>query len=68
MVNRQHMTAALIDSRDFLAAKRCAETEVLLPVSLSRTIGCGIRLFYRSSPRLPPLARRPPESAYSQTE
>ena len=31
MVNRQHMTAALIDSRDFLAAKRRAETEVMLP-------------------------------------
>ena len=29
MVNRQHMTAALIDSRDFLAAKRRAETEVI---------------------------------------
>lgn len=31
MVNRQHLTAALIDSRDFLAAKRRAETEVMLP-------------------------------------
>jgi hypothetical protein len=31
MVNHQHMTAALIDSRDFLAAKRRAETEVMLP-------------------------------------
>ena len=31
MVNHRHMTAALIDSRDFLAAKRRAETEVLLP-------------------------------------
>ena len=31
MVNRQHMTAALIDSRDFLAAKRRVETEVMLP-------------------------------------
>jgi hypothetical protein len=31
MVNRQHMTAALIDSRDFLAAKRRAETEVMFP-------------------------------------
>ncbi len=31
MVNRQNMTAALIDSRDFLAAKRRAETEVMLP-------------------------------------
>jgi hypothetical protein len=31
MVNHRKMTAALIDSRDFLAAKRIAETEVLLP-------------------------------------
>ncbi|MGZ7870466.1 DUF2493 domain-containing protein (plasmid) [Methylobacterium radiotolerans] len=30
-VNRRTMTAALIDSRDFLAAKRRAETEVLVP-------------------------------------
>lgn len=30
-VNHQHLTAALIDSRDFLAAKRRAETEVMLP-------------------------------------
>jgi hypothetical protein len=31
MVNHRTMTAAMIDSRDFLAAKRHAETEVLLP-------------------------------------
>ena len=31
MVNHRHLTAAMIDSRDFLAAKRRAETEVLLP-------------------------------------
>jgi hypothetical protein len=31
MVNRRALTAAMIDSRDFLAAKRRAETEVLLP-------------------------------------
>ena len=31
MVNRRTMTATMIDSRDFLAAKRRAETEVLLP-------------------------------------
>jgi len=31
MVNHRHLTAALIDSRDFLAAKRRAETEVMLP-------------------------------------
>ena len=31
-VNHRHLTAAMIDSRDFLAAKRRAETEVMLPV------------------------------------
>ncbi|MCC2108080.1 MAG: DUF2493 domain-containing protein [Hyphomicrobiales bacterium] len=31
MVNHRNLTAALIDSRDFLAAKRRAESEVLLP-------------------------------------
>ena len=31
MVNRRTLTAAMIDSRDFLAARRRAETEVLLP-------------------------------------
>jgi len=31
MVNRKALTAALIDSRDFIAAKRRADTEVLLP-------------------------------------
>jgi len=31
MVNHRTMTAAMIDSRDFLAAKRRAETEILLP-------------------------------------
>ena len=31
MVNRRALTAAMIDSRDFLAAKRRAETEVMLP-------------------------------------
>jgi YspA, cpYpsA-related SLOG family len=31
MVNHRTMTAAMIDSRDFLAAKRRVETEVLLP-------------------------------------
>jgi hypothetical protein len=30
-VNHRNMTAAMIDSRDFIAAKRRAETEVLLP-------------------------------------
>ena len=31
MVNHRTLTAAMIDSRDFLAAKRRSETEVLLP-------------------------------------
>jgi hypothetical protein len=31
MVNHRNLTAAMIDSRDFLAAKRWAETEVMLP-------------------------------------
>lgn len=31
MVNHKAMTSAVIDSRDFLAAKRRAETEVMLP-------------------------------------
>ena len=31
MVNRKHLTATMIDSRDFLMARRRAETEVLLP-------------------------------------
>jgi hypothetical protein len=31
MVNHRTLTATMIDSRDFLAAKRRAETEVLLP-------------------------------------
>ncbi|TPK72101.1 DUF2493 domain-containing protein [Mesorhizobium sp. B2-4-15] len=31
MVNHRHMTSAMIDSRDFLAAKRRADNEVLLP-------------------------------------
>ena len=31
MVNHRALTAAMIDSRDFIAAKRRAETEVLLP-------------------------------------
>ncbi len=31
MVSHRHLTSAMIDSRDFLAAKRRAETEVMLP-------------------------------------
>jgi hypothetical protein len=32
LVNHRTLTAAMIDSRDFIAAKRRAETEVMLPV------------------------------------
>lgn len=31
MVNHHHLTAAMIDSRDFLAARRRAETAIMLP-------------------------------------
>ncbi|MBO0127993.1 MULTISPECIES: DUF2493 domain-containing protein [Agrobacterium] len=31
MVNHRHLTSAMIDSRDFLAAKRRADTEVMVP-------------------------------------
>jgi len=31
LVNHRHLTAAMIDSRDFLAARRKADTELLLP-------------------------------------
>ncbi|AFK54056.1 DUF2493 domain-containing protein [Tistrella mobilis] len=31
MVNRRNLTAAMIDSRDFIAARRRADTEVMLP-------------------------------------
>jgi hypothetical protein len=30
-VNHKHLTAAMIDSRDFIAARRRADTELLLP-------------------------------------
>lgn len=32
MVNRKALTSAMIDSRDFIAARRRAETEVMLPI------------------------------------
>ena len=41
-VNHRNMTAALIDSRDFLAAKRRAETEVLLPAGPRIAFAGGI--------------------------
>ena len=31
LVNHRHMTAAMIDSRDFIAARRTADSELLLP-------------------------------------
>src|SRR5262249_32660681 len=34
MVTHRTLTAAMVDSRDFLAAKRRAETEVLLPAGV----------------------------------
>ena len=42
MVNHRHMTASLIDSRDFLAARRRAETEVLLPAGPRIAFAGGI--------------------------
>jgi hypothetical protein len=45
MVNHRHLTAAVIDSRDFIAAKRRAETEVHLPpgpkVAFAGGIACN---------------------------
>jgi YspA, cpYpsA-related SLOG family len=38
MVNHRAMTAAMIDSRDFLAARRRSETEVLLPPGPARRL------------------------------
>ena len=44
MVNHRALTSAMIDSRDFLAAKRRAETEVLLPAGpkIALTGGLGV--------------------------
>lgn len=42
MVNHRHLTAAMIDSRDFLAAKRKAETEVHLPTGPKVAFGGGM--------------------------
>ena len=41
MVNHKHLTAAMIDSRDFIAAKRKAENEVHLPVGPKVAFGGG---------------------------
>jgi hypothetical protein len=42
MVNHKHLTAAVIDSRDFIAAKRKAETEVHLPAGPKIAFGGGV--------------------------
>jgi hypothetical protein len=42
MVNHRTLTAAVIDSREFLAAKRRAETEVLLPAGPKIAITGGL--------------------------
>ncbi len=42
MVNHKAMTSAMIDSRDFLAAKRRAETEVLLPTGPKVAVTGGL--------------------------
>lgn len=41
-VNHANMTAAMIDSRDFLAARRRAETEVLIPAGTRIAFGGGL--------------------------
>jgi len=42
MVNHRNLTSAMIDSRDFLAAKRRADTEVLLPAGPKIAITGGL--------------------------
>jgi hypothetical protein len=42
MVNHKHLTAAVIDSRDFIAAKRKAETEVHLPSGTKIAFAGGV--------------------------
>ncbi len=42
MVNHRNLTSAMIDSRDFLAAKRRAETEVLLPAGPKIAVTGGL--------------------------
>lgn len=41
-VNHANMTAAMIDSRDFLSARRRAETEVLIPAGTKIAFGGGM--------------------------
>lgn len=42
MVNRKAMTAAMIDSRDFLAAKKRADTEIMLPAGPKVAVTGGL--------------------------
>jgi hypothetical protein len=42
MVNHRNLTSAMIDSRDFLAAKRRAETEVMLPAGPKIAVTGGL--------------------------
>ena len=42
MVNHRTLTSAMIDSRDFLAAKRRAETEVLVPAGPKIAVTGGL--------------------------
>jgi hypothetical protein len=42
LVNHKHLTAALIDSRDYISAKRRAETEVHVPAGVKIAFGGGI--------------------------
>jgi hypothetical protein len=42
MVNHRTLTSAMIDSRDFLAARRRAETEVLVPAGLKIAVTGGL--------------------------
>jgi hypothetical protein len=42
LVNHKHLTAAMIDSRDFIAARRRAETELLLPKGTKIAFGGGV--------------------------
>ena len=42
MVNHRNLTSAMIDSRDFLAARRRAETEVMLPAGTKVALTGGL--------------------------
>jgi hypothetical protein len=42
LVNHRHLTAAMIDSRDFIAAQRRADAELLLPKGTKIAFGGGV--------------------------